>query len=294
MNSNSRRTTDDATLNLSPADVHELGIERITRSLACTYIDTAISKLQSSDAGGGVLLEGGVIAQEEKSSALKNPLNSCRIAGKEASRYSRDFDKFSTLAKSGRKIAQLKWSDFEIGQLLGTGAFCHVYEVTLQKGLSVQESGLVKSGSRDVGDVLKKSGIDKGGANEKNKGGPPIKFALKHLDPDCLRGNQDFSDSAIDLVMEAKILSCLQHPNLVRLHAVTGGSISKVFAKGGYFLLLDRLHGSLSQKMKEWAAAEGNSSAHDKVQRQEHRLKCTALGVARGMGYLHSNRVIYR
>ena len=228
----------------------------------------------------------------------------CKIAGKEASRYGKDFDRHSMLGQHARKTSELRWSDLEVGKLLGTGAFCHVYEVTVRemaRPSTKDKEGLQASDSSiDVWDLFNKSGINQevaqNNSNERandNKG--TTSFALKHLDPQYMNGKHEFADCAIDLVMEAKILACLRHPNIIKLHAVTGGSISKVFTReGGYFLLLDRLHGSLNERIRDWADTEVSLSSHERAKRLEHRLKAVALGLSGGMKYLHENMVIYR
>ena len=59
-------------------------------------------------------------------------------AGEEALRYAVDFDQNSQLAKRTRrrrKVSQLRWSEIQVGKLLGEGNFSHVYEVKLQMPL---------------------------------------------------------------------------------------------------------------------------------------------------------------
>ena len=235
----------------------------------------------------------------------------CKIAGKEASRYGKDFDKLSALRQQTREINEMRWSDLEVGKLLGTGAFCHVYEVTLKdksKSLTAEKAMLDGSdASIDVWELFHDSGITKEArldprpAHEvANNNNDSVKvtttcFALKCLHPQYLKGKRDFADCAIDLVMEAKILACLSHPNIIKLHAVTAGSISKVFTKkGGYFLLLDRLYGSLDERIRDWAANEISMSKSERTTTLGQRLQSVAFGVARGMAYLHRNMVIYR
>lgn len=258
-----------------------------------------------------------------RSSLKSETPDMCKIAGKEAARYGKDFDKkASALRQQTREINELRWSDLEVGKLLGTGAFCHVFEVTLKdksKSLSTETAVLDSSdASIDVWELLHDSGIikeatrlttaspssqdnDDDNDDEKDNNSNEIVtvkttcFALKCLHPQYLKGKRDFADCAIDLVMEAKILACLSHPNIIKLHAVTAGSISKVFTKkGGYFLLLDRLYGSLDDRIRDWAAAEVAMSSSERSTTLGQRLKSVAIDVARGMAYLHRNMVIYR
>lgn len=155
-------------------------------------------------------------------------------------------------------------------------------------------------------------------------------YALKHLHPQVTTKQKNFTASAIDLVLEAKILSCLDHPNIVKLFGVTEGAISKVFSGNGYFLLLDRLHETLEEKIREWittedlaatkiasappsqihAQARRGSSRRPSEQTIEElvtelankerakllseRIGSVAIDIAKGMEYLHKHRIVFR
>ena len=243
-----------------------------------------------------------------------------RVAGEEAMRYSRDFDNHSNLAKHisknnngarKRRVKELRWSDLLVGRLLGEGNFSHVYEVKLVnrdlddamsaatdmitidndawkltsndwKNPDVQEQDDIwdmisvhgmETAEDDVPDDESSVGVLSVAPKERT-------FALKHLHPQVTTKQKNFTASAIDLVLEAKLLSCLDHPNIVKIFGVTEGSISKVFTGPGYFLLLDRLHGTLEEKIQEWfdedaaaleATNKGNSSFSAIAKRQLSR-----------------------
>jgi serine/threonine protein kinase len=279
-----------------------------------------------------------------------------RRAGEQAQLHSRNFDKYTKLARRRRRnVTSLRWSDLSIGEMLGSGSFSHVYEVRLiRKEPIVDDTFTTMDSSRtiatDVWDVQSKwndvtSDLDVWDmvsiAEEKHEDGSDDEhgdirddneeeqyYALKHLHPSVAKNDEDFTSSAIDLVIEAKLLANLRHENIVKLHAVTEGSVKNVFCGGsGFFLLLDRLYGTLEESIEEWkkdklldifTTSDQDSPATLRKKRFcflssksppsltpppdvtvtdpriEERLRSVAVGVARGLEYLHSNRVIFR
>ena len=224
------------------------------------------------------------------------------IAGKNASLYAKDFDKNSMLSLKMSQVDGLRWSDLDVGEFLGKGASCRVHKVRLKNkrnrpltqmaGQEDSEASLDTAGVFIESSICHDSEITDSAPSEVDTS---TTFALKCLDPQHFEGERNFSDSAIDLVMEAKVLACLSHPNIIKLHGITAGSVSRAFTRRrGYFLILDRLYGSLEDKIRTWVDEELSMSNVERVVRLDDRLKSVILGVVRGMRYLHKNNVIYR
>ena len=110
-----------------------------------------------------------------------------------------------------------------------------------------------------------------------------------------------------DFLYEAEILSRLQkHENVINILAVSDGFWED--PKNGY-LVLERVHDTLEQKIRGWAMLEKakrprahpfgllpscSAKAMSLQERQRKRIQMSALGIAEGMKFLHSQKIVYR
>ena len=165
------------------------------------------------------------------------------------------FAKYSELEQL-RTPPPIAWKDVAGNRpLIGKGAFSDVFRVEL------------------VGDCTKK-------------------YALKRLNSVMPVHAKKFRTGASDLALEARLLECLDHPNIIQLHGIKDGDLVESMNHRDYFLLLDYLVLTLDDQLKRWH--KGSSGFLAKLNKRGthkrliHRLEHTALGVAKGMEYLHS------
>eukprot|EP00536_Pseudo-nitzschia_multiseries_P015638 jgi/Psemu1/247007/estExt_Genewise1.C_9250011 len=113
-----------------------------------------------------------------------------------------------------------------------------------------------------------------------------------------------FAASAADLVKEGNILSSLSHTNVIRLHAVSSLYGVDAYASGyhdAFFLVLERLECTLSDRINEWHGNNNNSNSNNsnnkialaKSELLSERVDVT-LQLADALAYLHKNHVIHR
>ena len=136
-------------------------------------------------------------------------------------------------------------------------------------------------------------------------------YALKALDTtrSTSNGFAFVSSPDTDLRLEADILSRLNHPNIIHLHGVSSSSSSTRddgeeqemdgFGTMGMFLILDFLDDTLSQRLMRWRLDKefGRPTITSQQIRSEevrYRIQRVALGIANGMNYLHSQKVVLR
>ena len=171
------------------------------------------------------------------------------------------FDKYNSLPKRRDGILEVEWDDIDTSEarVLGHGSFSCVHQVGL---LSV----------------------------------PARKYALKQLNLSSVNGSlKQYKRGAIDIALESRLIACLEHENIIQLHAIKKGCVANSICsrETPFFLVLDHLVETLDDRIKRWRLEENTLTklktkvlGHDK--KLMLRLEKTAIGIARGMEYLHS------
>jgi hypothetical protein len=155
--------------------------------------------------------------------------------------------------------------EFKLGDTLGQGAFCEVKEITaimLKRPPNTKdrfESGLIlpvprQASNSDVAsneidenkDEMRKFMSENFLRKDDDGLGDHSRYALKQVKMTNLK---KVTLGLIDLSLEAKFLSCINHPNIIKIRGVAGDPLSPNFG-----LVLDRLYMTLEDKMYMWTA----------------------------------------
>jgi len=174
------------------------------------------------------------------------------------------------------RLAKFHRSEIEVGELLGKGAFSEVYQVTGVK-LSFEHEDEEESHRYEVHQACntKENDVDQ--------------LIIKHLRPELLSQRSKFNNAAADLVLEAKFLAALEHPNIIKIHgwAANGASSYGDGSHDGFFVILEQLGDVLSRRIFLWG--KDPSSVPSMKLRLDY-----ATQIASALQYLHSKSIIYR
>jgi serine/threonine protein kinase len=128
------------------------------------------------------------------------------------------------------RVPVVNHSQIELGKQLGKGAFSSVYAIKT---------------------ISKKSTKDDDEASHEACHNMVVKFLRTKL----YDNHGLFAASAADLVKEGNILSTLRHSNVIRIHAVSSKYGVGAYLNGyhdSYFLVLERLERTLTDRIQEW------------------------------------------
>eukprot|EP00540_Astrosyne_radiata_P014146 CAMPEP_0116822542 /NCGR_PEP_ID=MMETSP0418-20121206/328_1 /TAXON_ID=1158023 /ORGANISM="Astrosyne radiata, Strain 13vi08-1A" /LENGTH=403 /DNA_ID=CAMNT_0004450671 /DNA_START=1599 /DNA_END=2810 /DNA_ORIENTATION=- len=178
-------------------------------------------------------------------------------------------------------VALFHRSEIHAGKMLGSGGFSDVHEIESFECCWKQPQNELQCQKAD----LEKSVRDGHGT---------CRYALKHLKP-TLKDPTTICMAAADLGMEAHLLASLDHPNLVKIHGGSMGgmdSYAQDCRSDGYFLILDRLYGTLQDRIEEWRRNPPKYHTQRCALFQE-KVKIGAQ-IASALAYLHEQNIIFR
>jgi len=130
------------------------------------------------------------------------------------------------------RIPVISHSQIELGKQLGKGAFSSVYAI------------------KSVSEKTKKKDDEESASHDQSDS-----MVVKFLRTKLYDNHGLFAASAADLVKEGNILATLCHSNIIRIHAVSSKYGVGAYLNGyhdSYFLVLERLERTLSDRLDDW------------------------------------------
>ncbi|KAG7356617.1 serine/threonine protein kinase [Nitzschia inconspicua] len=222
------------------------------------------------------------------------------------------------------RIPKFDYKELSVGRVLGRGTFCIVRECNFNP-TSTGSLGSSSSRGSFLGRLAGGSTHSPAGNNSKNKarsssghrsvssdrslsahpnrfqrrGKNRSRYVMKQLSPDLKDTNKiSYLKGIVDLAFETRILSSLDHENIIKLEAT---SYCDPFSEG-YFILLEKVNETLAKKIKGWMDLDRQckgitgvfTGSKSKIQRLNSERIVAAYDLAVGMRYLHEHRVVFR
>ena len=168
--------------------------------------------------------------------------------------------------------------DIEVApHILGQGAFSQVYSIT----------SLHLNGDNNGSTFHRKRSLA-----EHASGHGRAPYALKQLRGDLVGNKDDLESAAIDLCIEVKFLTRLNHPNIIKVRGLANGWTSAFSNRhDGFFIIMDRLE-PLDVRVSRWR--DRLYRFPDARQPSLSRKIHYASQVADAISYLHDRRIIFR
>lgn len=192
-------------------------------------------------------------------------------------------------------IAHFHRKEIQLGKQIGEGYFSKVYEVSAFRLRSDSADDVDNSYSTTSSSKEEQSAREYCQRNAQLKNGQ-ARYVMKHLNPRLLSEKSSLVNAAFDLVTEAKFLSELDHPNILKLRGTARGT---PFQGGGYdcyFIIIDRLGDTLAQRIQRWRRwrRQRNGGQNAPSPPSLEQKMGYAGQIAQALLYLHQQRLILR
>ena len=120
------------------------------------------------------------------------------------------------------------------------------------------------------------------------------RYAIKKMRKECYEDSDKFINTIVDLVIEAKFLSVVRHPNIIKIRAISAGIDLFQSPSTNSFIILDKLYGTLTEKLDKWLHKEKHGGIAKLFDFQKKKEKAffaerltVAYDVASALSYLH-------
>jgi len=187
-------------------------------------------------------------------------------------------------------------NELTIGRVLGRGGFCVVSEIKAIRLADGEASRRVPADQDDEHQVA--NAVQDRSFMQHNylRGGKDTRYAIKILKSEKTSDPHYFINGIVDLAIEAKFLSVIRHPNVVKMRALACGT---PFSRD-YFVVLDRLYDILTTRLISWRKRKvtGFGKVLDRKGKRQTAFWLERITVAYDLScalkYLHGLQILYR
>lgn len=195
------------------------------------------------------------------------------------------------------KLKNASFAEIEDGNYLGSGGFCTVtdlMEVVLNSNNDNDDNThTIRIEKKEECPFITLQDRNFIAANFDRDG--QSRYAIKRLSLSLITKSKNrFLAGVVDLAMESKYLSVIQHPHIIKLRGMsTAHPCSDTF-----FVVLDKLYDTLSDRLKIWGKSSKKLSGLGSVRdirgsKKEEQLGArlvVAYDICSALSYLHQNK----
>uniref|UniRef100_A0A6T6GV67 Protein kinase domain-containing protein n=1 Tax=Craspedostauros australis TaxID=1486917 RepID=A0A6T6GV67_9STRA len=199
-----------------------------------------------------------------------------------------------------RRIPKFHFDELTLGRVLGRGGFCVVHEIediALRKQTNAEDPEQTVPSNDDehyIHNIVQDRDFMAGHCIRQGK---DCRYALKIVQESSRKDPQLFVNAVVDLAIEARFLSIIRHPNIIKMRAMDA---IDPFA-GNFYLVLDRLYDIMPTRLTVWKKRKTKGiwqkmtdpRGKRKIAFWVERLT-VAYDIACALRFLHQMDVIYR
>jgi len=236
---------------------------------------------------------------------FREQISASKAAHRELRRIRKESDVF--LLNAYYQIPRFDSNELVIGPILAGGTYSNTFEI---KSIKVKDGCNYNDENEKDTNFQTKKFIS---SHYRSEDGD-AKYGIKYLKEELTEFPEWFCEGAVNCIQEAALLSSLSHPNIVKVRGISlnGADGFDMQPVGGFFIIIDRLHGTLVNRLDQWKISQeesktsvaadifsknviSNLRANRKEQREFLASRLTvAYHLAQVMQFLHKNRILYR
>lgn len=185
-------------------------------------------------------------------------------------------------------VALFKRREIKTGSLLGSGNFSDVFEVNRIKLLATGQSPCVEDARMTCCWASKRQSDKYAIKVPKNPGNRELigssrrnRGSSRHGDAISANKFPEYTKAAIDLIIEGKFLTALDHKHIIKVRGLSCGPSP--------FIIMDRLQDTLDQRIARWRQQPSGDPSLALRERANFTLQ-----IADATKYLHERRIVFR